>query len=411
MPKKSAAHQKKVDEAVRILNTTTGVIVPQAMIMILAGFPKKDIANETVRRMIRRRLEALEAKQKPLLVVVVTNNDADLSTLTCEDDDPTASATTTTTTTGPVQHPKPKRKQIRHTARAIQQSRVDNLAAKRHKSDAHKAAVRLFQAEKQKPDGMSIRMVYDAITAKYETCPSIATISRYAKQGFTNASPMRMSPFGHILAVAYKFLCQAYKSLVPINQMNACAGDNSRAKMIPIFAKTFSIRTVKATGLLNRVIRDTATDINCEKMNCAEDRRIRWTTYQNLDLWFDSWETFLVKYGFTTINKDGSLHITEEMKARILNFDETCLSLDRSKSNQGGRPTVTYYDVRFPQLGKARSKSALTTIRMISGSSAAGESIPPTSNSRRRQRLPRVKRFVLRWSASCSLLRVFWVGD
>ena len=137
MPKKSAAHQKKVDEAVRILSTTTGVIVPQAM--ILAGFPKKDIANETVRRTIRRRLEALEAKQRPLLVVVVTNNDADLSTLTGEDDDPTASATTPTTTTGLVQqHPKPKQKQIRHTARAIQQSRVDNLATKRHKSDAHK---------------------------------------------------------------------------------------------------------------------------------------------------------------------------------------------------------------------------------------------------------------------------------
>ena len=91
MPKKSAAHQKKVDEAVRILNTTTGVgvIVPQAMILV--GFPKKDIANETVRRMIRRRLEALEAKQRPLMVVVVTNNNADLSTLTGED---------TTTTSG-----------------------------------------------------------------------------------------------------------------------------------------------------------------------------------------------------------------------------------------------------------------------------------------------------------------------
>ena len=104
MPKKSAAHQKKVDEAVRILNTTTGVIVPQAM--ILAGFPKKEIANDndTVRRMIRRRLEALEAKQATPRRVV-TNNDADLSTLTGEDDDPTASATTTTTTTGPAQHP------------------------------------------------------------------------------------------------------------------------------------------------------------------------------------------------------------------------------------------------------------------------------------------------------------------
>ena len=105
MPKKSAAHQKKVDEAVRILNTTTGVNVPQAM--ILAGFTKKDIANETVRRIIRRRLEALEAKHmRPRRVV--TNNDADLSTLTGEDDEPTASATTTTTTTGLAQHPKPK---------------------------------------------------------------------------------------------------------------------------------------------------------------------------------------------------------------------------------------------------------------------------------------------------------------
>jgi hypothetical protein len=50
MPKKSAAHMKKVNEAVRILGTTTGLNVLQAM--ILAGFPKKDTTNETVRRMI-----------------------------------------------------------------------------------------------------------------------------------------------------------------------------------------------------------------------------------------------------------------------------------------------------------------------------------------------------------------------
>ncbi len=64
------------------------------------------------------------------------------------------------------------------------------------------------------------------------------------------------------------------------------------------------------------------------------------------------------------------------MKARILNMDETCLSLDGSNSNRGGRPTVTYHDVCFPQLGKATSKSALSTT-MMSGSSAAGEAIPP----------------------------------
>ncbi len=42
----------KVDEAVRILGITTGLNVPQAM--ILAGFSKKETTNETVRRMIRQ---------------------------------------------------------------------------------------------------------------------------------------------------------------------------------------------------------------------------------------------------------------------------------------------------------------------------------------------------------------------
>jgi len=52
------------------------------------------------------------------------------------------------------------------------------------------------------------------------------------------------------------------------------------------------------------------------------------------------------------------------------------MSLDGGNGNQGGHPTVTYYDVGFPQLGYATSKLALTTT-MIGGSNAAGEAIPP----------------------------------
>ena len=175
MPKKIAARRKNVDEAVRILNTTTGVNVPWAM--ILAGYTKKDTTDETVRRMIRRHLGALETKQRtprcdaPTFEVQITANNSVLSPLTGGDDnDTTASTTGTTKTMGPT-HPKPKRKQIRPNASAIQQSRIDDLAAKRHKSDVHKAAVSLFNVEKQKPDGMSIRQVHDTIMAKYETCP------------------------------------------------------------------------------------------------------------------------------------------------------------------------------------------------------------------------------------------------
>ena len=60
----------------------------------------------------------------------------------------------------------------------------------------------------------------------------------------------------------------------------------------------------------------------------------------------------------------------------IGNFDETCLSLDGSNNNRGGRPECVIYDPRFPLVGKATSKSALTTT-MISGSTVAGEAYPP----------------------------------
>ncbi len=62
MPKKSAAHLKKVDEAVQILGTTTGLKLRQAM--ILAGFSQKDISDDSMCRMLRCRLEALGVKQR-----------------------------------------------------------------------------------------------------------------------------------------------------------------------------------------------------------------------------------------------------------------------------------------------------------------------------------------------------------
>ena len=369
MPKKSSAHEKRVDAAVRTLDTTTGLNVPKAM--LLAGFSKKDIANKSIRKVIQHRVHAKKATPHRIsqaLTIDAVDPVADGSVI--------SPLTTSTNALSVATNPKPKRKQIRPTSAAIQQIRIDNLAAKRHKSDAHKAAVRLFHTEKQKPKGMSIRQVHAVITGKYEVCPSIASISRYVKLGLVDASPMKMGPTGCIDATSYKLLCQAYTSLIPINQMNACAGDNSRKKMIPMLAKTFNIGTPEATNLLDRIVRDTSTDIHATKLNCAEDRRIRWTTYQNLDLWFSSWEVFVVEYGFATINQNGQLHFDEEMKMRVLNLDETNMSLDGSNGNRGGRPTATYYDVRFPQLGKATSKSALSTT-MISGSTAAGEPLPP----------------------------------
>ncbi len=134
-----------------------------------------------------------------------------------------------------------------------------------------------------------------------------------------------------------------------------------------MLAKTFNIGTIEETELLNCIVRDTATDINAVKLSCAEDCHICWMMYQNLDLWFDtSWEVFLVNYGLATVNTNKELVFDIEMMKSILGGND----------NQGRHPTVTYYNVCFPQLGKATSKSAPTTT-MIGRSNAVGKLIPP----------------------------------
>lgn len=132
----------------------------------------------------------------------------------------------------------------------------------------------------------------------------------------------------------------------------------------------------KSTKLLDWLLHSTAMNLNACKCTFAEDRRIRWTTGKNLSMWFDVYEHDLVELGFGYRDASGAIVIPEEQLKNILNFDETRLSLDGSQGNRGGRPEVIFFDPRFPQLGKATSKSALTTT-MITGSNAAGEALPP----------------------------------
>ena len=91
-------------------------------------------------------------------------------------------------------------------------------------------------------------------------------------------------------------------------------------------------------------------------------------------MWFDNWERDLEELGFTE-RTETSHYIPHNQLERILNLDETCLSLDGSKGGRGGRPEVVFYSPNFPQLGRGTSKSSLTTT-MIGGSTAAGEALP-----------------------------------
>ena len=79
----------------------------------------------------------------------------------------------------------------------------------------------------------------------------------------------------------------------------------------------------------------------------------------------------MVNLGFTFNDKHGECIIPDEQIRNILNFDETCLSLDGSEGRRGGHPEIVLHDPRFPMTGKAMNKDSLTAT-FISGSNAAG---------------------------------------
>jgi hypothetical protein len=116
----------------------------------------------------------------------------------------------------------------------------------------------------------------------------------------------------------------------------------------------------------------------------VEERRLLWTTYDNLHTWFMSFKEFCLKFKFSTPDCNGDAVLTPEMLRRIANVDEMDLSLDGSETQAGGCPAISYWDPHLPMIMRLVAKSSLKCT-CIFRSTAAGEYIPvhhqlPTSH-------------------------------
>ena len=80
--------------------------------------------------------------------------------------------------------------------------------------------------------------------------------------------------------------------------------------------------------------------------------------------------------GFAYRDDAGDLIIPGEQLQRILNVNESCLSMDGSKVRRGGRPSDVLYSPKLTLSGRPTGKSGLNTT-IITGSTVTGEAIPP----------------------------------
>ena len=227
----------------------------------------------------------------------------------------------------------------------------------------------------KKPNGKSSYEIARLVRIEYDGVgPHAATIRRYVNANLSGMSPLKPGVKGDVPAWAFKSLCVAFESYIRICQINSKIGEITYKKLAT------RINTVLKHDyrqkMLQRVLSATANNLDASTMSVAEDRRVRWTTFTNISSWVDTWEWDLVQLGFAKRDEDGTVRIPDEQLPYIINFDETCLSLDGSTGNKGGRRPITLHDPRLPFNGKQTNKDSLTAT-LVCGSNAAGEALPP----------------------------------
>jgi hypothetical protein len=219
---------------------------------------------------------------------------------------------------------------------------------------AFKHTTMVYSREKAKNGGMSAQDVSDLIKSQFQENVNVQTIQQNVKKGKVGSSPVQRGPKGYIPKIHYKNLLMAFESFVTFDQINGAARECRHKKLaLHVHQVLHTTPTEsKSRGFLKCVLCDSAVNIKATKGVNRRDSHIWWTTYKSLLLWFDNGEHDLVKLRFACHDPiTNKICIRKEQLTKIVNFDEICRSLDGSMQNHGGRPEVTLYNPRFPQVG------------------------------------------------------------
>jgi hypothetical protein len=246
-------------------------------------------------------------------------------------------------------------------------------------SAAMSAATRLFSAQKDKPksERLESTQVVAKINEEFKTNLNSSTLRRYVNQGHIGRGRLHRGPRGIVIdGDTYPSLLEAYVTHCQLLQAN-CRKEPNMKDLVTQTKVAMNIedrRTVESL-VQNRLRSDAAGTFKASKQYDQEARRIAWTTFSNLNTWFDSFEKHCVELGFAQREVSGGSigFIHPEL---FLNLGETNVSLDGSSGDRGGRPRTMFYNPNLSCTGNAQSKTS-DQCTLIFGSNALGQPLPP----------------------------------
>ena len=198
---------------------------------------------------------------------------------------------------------------------------------------------------------------------------------------------------GFLPKETFAILLDAFESFIQINQINANADDNVLAKLNTFIHKTIGLHSSSNSwSLLNQLLSKMKVNLTACSIPTAKERRVWWTTHDNIKMCFDNWKRILHEHKFGFMCGDKFVIPPAQLR-RIINLDVSCLLLDGSTKVRGGRLGASASDSALPIIGQPANK-ANASITLITGSSAFGEPLPPhlqfptKAKTAERERLP-----------------------
>ena len=264
---------------------------------------------------------------------------------------------------GGVNVPSPQIK-TKKTSHQIQVERTNKRKQADVNNLAHVRATTLVAAERLLPkgEGRTTQQVIDQVIAEFRlrnmrVSLSKSTINEYVARGMIGQFPIARGYQGLLPPHAFSLLVLATESKIQIDQVNS--GSPERNELIRAINRCCGI--VDSEGgrpketLFERVMRKTSVRLNVAVSPPVEERRLRWTTYANLLMWFKNFRAFLLEKGFAREGGEGEeeLVFEESQLRRIINVDETEISLDGSKTNSGGRRPISFYNPNLPMASRS----------------------------------------------------------
>ena len=224
----------------------------------------------------------------------------------------------------------------------------------------------------------SANAIADNIKAEKGVEVSSKTLRNYVNAGKAGVTPLKRGTKGSIPPRAYKALCGAFESYV---KLSAVDGDvditrPTLTKLVNTCINKMPDEKRLRRNLLERIQNDLAGTIDIGLPSLVEKRRETWTTHTNVKTWFDSLSEFFVHYGFAERVENnstvGEICFLKGQTDRIVNLDESGLSLDNTDSKTGGRPAMGFFDPYLQESASTETHKSSYRLTGMFGCTASG---------------------------------------